>query len=63
MLVDVGVEGGFLVRRTGEVVGKAAGRADPGDFGDVLRATNGGDVGASTGELGCELEVVLVVVQ
>ena len=63
MLVDVRVERGLLVRGTREVVGEAAGGANPGDFGNVLGTTDGGDVGAGAGELGCELEVVLVVVQ
>jgi len=54
---------GLLVGRTREVVGKATGRADPGDFGNVLSSTDGGDVGAGARELGRELEMVLVVVR
>ena len=61
VLVDVGVDGGLLVRGTREVVAEAAGGADPGDFGNVLSAADGGNVKrAGAGELGRELEMLSV---
>jgi len=52
VLVDVGVDGGLLVRGTREVVAEAAGGADPGDFGNVLSAADGGNVRAGAGNWG-----------
>ncbi len=61
--VQVKLNSEVLVCRTREVVAEATGRANPGLFranGDS--SANGKYVGASTGELGCELRPSLPIV-